>query len=110
MFRSARHRAMSNNPKAQNLAAFLERYPALHDELFRFSDAGVRALALTHLARLKARVLAQLCDRAKYISVQRILPRTSAPHRCRDKVIYDEVGARTKVNEIWAAGRGASII
>jgi hypothetical protein len=61
------------------------------------------------LTKLSTAEHTKLADRAKYIALSRIIhrPRKEHPGDCRGKVIYrEERLARTKVNEIWNAGRG----
>jgi hypothetical protein len=85
---------------------FLECYPQLHDEVFRFMEPELRALALDDLTALSQVELTKLADRIKYLSKQRLPePRPPRP-RCNGKPIYDEQGARSVANVVWAAGRG----
>ena len=101
---------MGGEKQAKDLVARpLKDYPHLLEELFRFSEPDVRARALANLNKLDLGELTKLADRAKYITLTRIVHRpTPPPERCRDKVIYrDEAHARAKAKEIWQAGRGA---
>lgn len=88
------------------LKKLLAEYPDLHEELFRFTEPDIKALALSKIAALPLGELTKLADRAKYITLSRIVHRPSTNRHCRNKVIYDQHGANAKVKEIWEAGRG----
>ena len=100
---------MARTDPQRILARLLCDYPELHDELFRFTDPEVRALAEVDPTQLSKRDHTKLADRAKYIALTRIIkqPRKEPAPDCRGKAIYrEERLARAKVNEIWNAGRG----
>lgn len=99
--------APRNADLQRNLARFILHFPQLHDDLFRFVDADVRAKALADVSTLTPNEAVRLWDRAKYISLTRIPCEKEGPPRCRGKVIYDERGANAKANAIWNSGRGA---
>ncbi len=100
---------MAKNDAIKILRRLLKEYPALHDELFKFSEPEIRELALADLSQLGPGDLAKLADRAKYLALTRIVHRSSAPPpRCRGKAIYTtEQFAQTVANRIWETGRGA---
>ena len=93
--------------RRQRLRRFLEAYPQLHDELFRFMEPHVRVLALEDLGALERAELTRLSDRMKYLSKHRLpVPHPPRP-RCNGKLIYDEVGARIAAKRVWETGRGS---
>lgn len=98
-----------SNPSAerrQRIRRFLESYPQLHEEVFRFIEPELRAIALEDLRLLSAPELTRIADRIKYLSKHR-LPEPHAPRpRCNGKAIYDERGARAAANMVREAGRG----
>lgn len=93
--------------KQKSLRAFLREYPQMVDELLRFCEPEEREAALRDVSELSLATLVRLEDRATYICKTRIVKRDAlAPRYCDGKVMYDERGARAKVNSIWDLGRG----
>lgn len=92
----------------RTLARFIQDQPALHDELFKFTDPEVKEAALNDITQLDKQTTARLYDLMCYIAKTRIVkkPHTTPSHYCGHKVIYDLHGANAKVNAIWKEGRG----
>ncbi len=102
----ARHKQQLLASKQDRLKAFIAAHPDQLDELFRFTDAAVRELALTQCKQLELRDASLLCDRIDYLSKTRIVHQRQEAPRCRGKVIYTEREAHAKANRIWQTGRG----
>ncbi len=90
----------------KRITRFLEEYPQMLDEVFRFVEPEVRLLALEAPESLSSSEQARLIDRIRYLSKHR-LPEPHPPRaRCNGKAIYDEKGARAVAKGVWEAGRG----
>ena len=90
----------------KRITQFLEEYPQLVDEVFRFLGPELRLLALEDPESLSSPEQAKLMDRIKYLKKSR-LPDPHPPRpRCNRKAIYDEPGARAVAKGVWQAGRG----
>ncbi|MBP6389381.1 MAG: hypothetical protein KA175_00860 [Flavobacteriales bacterium] len=88
------------------LPKILKSHPRLHEELFRFTEPDVRERALKNLDSLTLGERTRLEDRARYITLTRIIHRPRVDNTCRGKFIYTEHGANRAVSKIWKAGRG----